>query len=386
MPLRSILSGTRILDLTTNLPGPLATQILGDFGADVIKIESLSGDPIRHYPPFIDNESTLNLLLNRNKRSIAINLKSPEGLDIFYKLVKTCDVIIISFRNPSIEKLRIDFSTLTKINPKLIYCHLTGYNRMSNQAGHDINYLGEAGILNLTGPKKKPIVPGVPIADIGGGSLPTVITVLGGLMKRNTETHEPQFFDISMTEHMIPWLTIAAAEYLANMEDPERELHALSGYVPWYTIYQTKDEGFVTFAPIEDKFWKQFCMAIEREDLLDNQHNLELCEQELPKIFQQRSLREWDTLFKEFKLPGGAILSVKEVLSKNTRLARVNHPVIGQVQVISSPFLNSEQEIHINPAPSLGQHTKELLVELGLKHEIKNLKQTNVILTDSSDT
>ncbi|MHA1444789.1 MAG: CaiB/BaiF CoA transferase family protein, partial [Candidatus Hodarchaeales archaeon] len=241
MPLRSILSGTRILDLTTNLPGPLATQILGDFGADVIKVESLSGDPIRHYPPFIDSESTLNLLLNRNKRSIAINLKSPEGLDIFYKLVKTCDVIILSFRNPSIEKLKIDFSTLSKINPKLIYCHLTGYGRMSNQAGHDINYLGEAGILNLTGPKNKPIVPGVPIADIGGGSLPTVITVLGGLMKRNTETPEPQFFDISMTEHMIPWITIAAAEYLANMEDPERELHALSGYVPWYSIYQTND-------------------------------------------------------------------------------------------------------------------------------------------------
>ena len=109
-------------------------------------------------------------------------------------------------------------------------------------------------------------------------------------------------------------------------------------------------------------------------------------EQELPKIFQQRSLKEWDTLFKEFKLPGGAILTVKEVLSKNTRLTTVNHPVAGPVQIISSPFLNSEQEIHINPAPSLGQHTKELLIELGLKHEVEKLKQANVILTDSSDT
>ena len=268
MPFRSILSGNRILDLTTNLPGPLATQILGDFGADVIKVESLLGDPIRNYPPFIESESTLNILLNRNKRSIALNLKSPEGLDIFYQLVKTCDVIITSFRNPSIEKLKIDFPSLTKINPKLIYCHLTGYRRFNNQAGqdqagHDINYLGEIGILNLTGPKKKPIVPGVPIADIGGGSLPTVITVLGGLMKRNTGYDKPQFFDIAMTEHMIPWLTVAATEYLANLEDPERELHALSGYVPWYTIYQTKDERFVTFVhnvipdPKGGNFWAE---------------------------------------------------------------------------------------------------------------------------------
>ena len=386
MPFRSILSGIRILDLTSNLPGPLATQILGDFGADVIKVESLSGDPIRHYPPFIENETSLNLLLNRNKRSIAINLKSPEGLDIFYQLVKTCDVIIISYRNSSIDKLKIDFATLTKINQKLVYCHLTGYHRFNNQAGHDLNYLGKSGILHISGPKKKPVVPGVPIADIGGGSLPMVITVLGALMKRNTEIPEPQFFDISMTEHMIPWLTVAATEYLANLENPERELHTLSGYMPWYTIYQTKDKKYVTFAPLERKFWNEFCVAIKREDLSDQQFNLKLCEQELPAIFQQRSLKEWDTFFKEFKLPGGAILSIKEVLSKKGRLTTVNHPTAGKVQVISSPFLNTEQEINIRPAPSLGQHTKELLVELGLKHEINKLEQANVIFTDSSDT
>ncbi|MHA1947217.1 MAG: CaiB/BaiF CoA transferase family protein [Candidatus Hodarchaeales archaeon] len=384
MPFRSILTGIRILDLTSNLPGPLATQILGDFGADVIKVESLSGDPIRHYPPFIENDTTLNLLLNRNKRSIAIDLKSTEGLDIFYQLVKTCDVIITSYRNSSIEKLKIDFATLTKINPKLVYCHLTGYHRFNDQAGHDINYLGKSGILHITGPKKKPIAPGVPIADIGGGSLPMVITVLGGLMKRNTETPEPQFYDISMTEHMIPWLTVVATEYLTNMENPSRELHALSGYVPWYTIYQTKDDKFVTFAPIENKFWQQFCLAIERKDLLDQQFNLELCEQELPEIFQQRSLNEWDNLFKEFKLPGGAILSIQEVLSKKGRLTTINHPTVGNVQVISSPFLNSDQENHMKPAPSLGQHTKEILTEIGLKNELERLQQAKVVLFDNS--
>jgi len=325
-------------------------------------------------------------LLNRNKRSIAIDLKSPEGLDILYQLVKTCDVIIISYRNLSIEKLKIDYTTLTKINPKLVYCHLTGYHRFNDQAGHDINYLGKSGILHITGPKRKPVVPGVPIADIGGGSLPIVITVLGALIKHNIEAPEPQFFDISMTEHMIPWLTVVATEYLANLENPERELHTLSGYMPWYTIYQTKDEKFVTFAPLESKFWKKFCLTIERRDLLDQQFNLELCEGELTEIFQQRSLKEWDNLFKEFKLPGGAILSIKEVLSKKGRLTTINHPTVGNVQVISSPFLNSDQENHIKPAPSLGQHTKEILIELGLKHEIKKLEQANIIFTDSSET
>ena len=380
MPLRAILSGIRILDLTMNLPGPLATQILGDFGADVIKVESLVGDPIHHYPPFIGTESTLNILLNRNKRSIAINLKSPKGLSIFYKLVETCDVIVTSFRNSSLEKLKIDYKTLTKINPKLVYCHLTGYHRFNNQAGHDINYLGESGILHITGPKTKPIVPGVPIADIGGGSLPTVITVLGGLMKRNVEPSQPQFFDISMTEHMIPWLTVVATEYLANLEDPERELHTLSGYIPWYTIYETKDDEFVTFATLESKFWKEFCTAIKREDLVDQQFNLELCGQVLPEIFRQKTLNDWELIFKEYNLPAGAILTVKDALSKKKRLTKVNHPSAGQIEVISSPFLNSDQDQHLKPAPSLGQHTKEILLELGLESELENLKQENIIL------
>ena len=377
MPLRTILSGKRVLDLTTNLPGPLATQILGDFGADVIKVESLSGDPIRHYPPFIESESNLNLLLNRNKRSIAINLKSPEGLNIFYELVKTCDVIIIGFLSPSIDKLKIDYSTLIKINPKLIYCHLTGYDQFDHRVGHDINYIEEAGILDLTGPKEKPIVPGVPIADIGGGSLPTVITVLGGLLKR---TDKPQFYNISMVEHLMPWLTIAATEFLSNLENPERELHTLSGYVPWYTIYRTKDNNYITFGPIENKFWRNFCSSIEREDLFNQQFNLELLEKELPAIFQERTLNTWKNLFKEFNIPGGAILSVKESLRNKGRLTNVKHPTAGKIQVISSPFLNQDQKLQIRPAPALGQHTKEILTELGLSHKVESLQDKRIII------
>ena len=198
-----------------------------------------------------------------------------------------------------------DFKTLTKKNSKLIYCHLTGYSDSEDKVGHDLNYIGESGILSLTGPKLKPIVPGVPIADIGGGSLPTVITVLAALLQRSDS---PQYFNVSMVNHLIPWLSIAASEVIAGIGDPERELHPLSGYFPWYRLYQTKDNRYVTFAALEQKFWYRFCKAVERNDLLDQQYNLELCDQELPLIFNQKTEAEWNTFFSKHAMPPLPIL------------------------------------------------------------------------------
>ncbi|PWI47869.1 hypothetical protein CEE45_09505 [Candidatus Heimdallarchaeota archaeon B3_Heim] len=382
MPLRSVLDGIRILDLTTNLPGPLASQILGDFGADVIKVESLVGDPIRHYPPFVDHESQLNLLLNRNKRSIAINLKQKEGLDIFYKLVETCDIVIVGFRPSTVRKLKIEYSVLSKINSKLIYCQLTGYGSTDNRVGHDLNYIGEAGILNLTGPKNYPVVPGVPIADIGGGSLPTVITVLGALLQRKDV---PQYYDISMVEHLLPWLSVVAAEYIAGLGEPERTLHALSGYIPWYGVYQAKDQKFISFAPIESKFWKNFCNAVDRSDLIDKQHNLELCEEELPKIFSLRTTDDWTKLFVRFDIPGGEVLTLDSIFQKKARLTETNHPELGAIKLISSPYLNPKISHDYQVAPSLGEHTREILEEIGMNEDIERLMKKGVIGTNDSE-
>ena len=168
---QSALHPYRVLDLTQG-GCLLCGKLFADLGADVIKIESLDGDPVRYYPPFIDQESYLNFVLNRNKRSLSVNLKTEEGLNVFYKLLKTSNVVIVGFKPSTVKKLKIDFETLAKINPKLIYCHITGYGSSDNRVGHDLNYIGEAGVLYLTGPKESPIVPGVPIADIGAGSLP----------------------------------------------------------------------------------------------------------------------------------------------------------------------------------------------------------------------
>ena len=378
MPLRKVLDGIRVLDLTTNLPGPLASQMLGDFGADVIKIESLTGDPIRQYPPFVNDDSQLNLLLNRNKRSVALNLKQIEGLNIFYKLVTTCDIVIVGFRPLTIKKLKIDFPSLSKVKSNLIYCQLTGYGSTDDRVGHDLNYIGETGILNLTGPKDYPIVPGVPIADIGGGSLPTVITVLGALLQRKDK---PQYFDISMVEHLLPWLSVVAAEYLAGLGEPERTLHALSGYIPWYSVYQTNDKRFVSFAPIESKFWMNFCNAIHRSDLLDKQHNLEFCEKELPEIFRSRTAEEWTQIFTDFDIPGGEVLTLERVFEKKDRLIEMNHPQLGVIQLLSSPYLNPKNTNDYRVAPRLGQHTKEILTELGIVEDIDLLEKKGVLRT-----
>jgi crotonobetainyl-CoA:carnitine CoA-transferase CaiB-like acyl-CoA transferase len=378
MPLRDALQGITILDLTTNLPGPLATQMLGDFGANIIKIESFTGDPVRYYPPFVNDVSQLNLLLNRNKRSLALDLRQKEGLTILHRLVAVADVMIVGFKPSTVIKLGLEFSSLVEINPKLIYCQLTGYGSNDNRAGHDLNYLGEAGILNITGPTEKPVVPGVPIADIGGGSLPTVITVLGALFQRK---NEPQYFDISMVDHLFPWLSVVAAEYLAGLGEPERTLHALSGYIPWYSIYQTKDKRFITFAPLESKFWVNFCHAIQRLDLEEKQHDLELCETILPEIFLSRTTDEWNELFVQFDIPGGEVLTIGEAFKRKGSIQTTKLPELGQIQILASPYMNSNIPLTYQNAPKLGEHTAEILTEIGMESDIARLINEKIVKT-----
>ncbi|MFX1283758.1 MAG: CaiB/BaiF CoA transferase family protein [Promethearchaeota archaeon] len=378
MPLRQSLSGIRILDLTSNLPGPLASQILGDFGADVIKVESLKGDNVRHVPPFIETESVLFLLLNRNKRSIAIDLKTGEGIKLFYELVKTCDVVLEGFRPGTTKRMKIDFNTLKKHKQDIIYCSLIGYDLEDMRSGHDLNYVGETGILDLTGPKDIPTPIGVPIADIGGGSLPAVISILAALLNRK---EVPQFLCVKMTEQLIPWLSVAASTYLAGLGEPQREEHVLSGYNPFYRLYRTKDNRYVSFAPIESKFWHNFCKAIDREDLIGKQFDFDTCNIELPEIFIQKTQLEWTHWFTNNDVPGAPVLSVGEALSVKSRLQELYHSIAGKVSLFASPFLDYNNKVDFRPPPLLGQHTRKILEELGFSDEINQLKQKGIILT-----
>lgn len=385
MPLHESLSGVRILDLTSNLPGPLATQILGDFGADVIKVESPQGDNVRHYPPFIETESVIFLLLNRNKRSFAVNLKTEEGLKLFYELVRTSDVVLEGFRPGTAKRMKINFDTLKSLKHNIIYCSLIGYKSQDTRSGHDLNYVGETGILNITGPKETPTPIGVPIADIGGGTLPTVISILAALVNRKTKA---QNLCVKMTEQLIPWLSVVASTYLAGIGEPQREDHTLSGYNPFYRLYRTKDKNdrYVSFAPLETKFWHNFCKAIGREDLMGKQFDFEMCENILPKIFAQKTQSEWTEWFADNDVPGAPVLSVGEALSVKSRLQRIHHLKAGKIDVIASPFLDQDKGVLIRPPPLLGQHTKEILEEIGYSEDINFLKQQGVIITSEEES
>ncbi len=360
------LDNIRIIDMTYNLPGPFCTQILGDLGADVIKIEHKKGDTVRYYPPFVGGESLFYLLLNRNKRSFCIDITKSKGLEIFYNLIKTADVLIHNFLPRTADRLRVSYEKLKSINPSLIYCSISGYGQegtWQNVPGHDLNYLSQAGILDVTGPKEHPSPPGVQIADIGGGALPAVISILAALIGRAKNGGQGQSFDISMTHHVIPWLTIAAQTYFSDRATPKREEHFLSGYLPFYRLYHTKDDRHISFATLEVKFWNNFCTGLNRIDLMDKFLDFPYLEKELPKIFQERTSDEWEDFFLANHIPGCQILTIPEALNKyKESLFEVEHPTAGKITLFSPVFGTRKDTL---PPPLLGQHSREIMNELG---------------------
>ncbi|HQW09536.1 MAG TPA: CaiB/BaiF CoA-transferase family protein [Steroidobacteraceae bacterium] len=373
------LEGLKVLDLTRLLPGAFCTQLLADYGADVLKIEQPgTGDYNRQFAPIAKKESGSFLLLNRNKRSMTLNLKTGEGRDIFCKLVKEADVIVEGFRPGVMQRLGLGYEALQAVNPRVVYCAISGFGQDGPDAlksGHDLNYMGIAGALQLFGtPGTGPIVPGLSIADVGGGSLMAAFGILTALAARD-RTGKGQFVDISMTDGLVSWLCYHAADYLFAGVEPRGGVQRFLGGAPCYNVYRCADNLHLTLGIIEEHFWHRFCDLIGREDFKSDQWPVgDAAERQfacLREAFAAGSRDHWVQTLVAADLPAGPVNTMEEAfrdpqLVHRRMLQHLEHPVEGRIPQLGFPIKLSDTPGTMRaPPPLLGQHTAAVLRDLG---------------------
>jgi len=372
------LDGVRVLDLSRLLPGPYCTLLLGDLGADVVKVEDPDGgDTLRNLPPSAGESSALFHALNRGKRSVALDLKSEQAVEAFRALVKGADVLVESFRPGVMQKLGLGYESLREINARLVYCSLTGYGADSPlraRAGHDLNYVARSGVLAYGGEPGGPLaMPGVQVADVGGALMAT-ISILAALQER-ARTGLGRFLDISLYESAFAFLHLHLGGRLAmgGQGVPLARGETLNGGLACYRVYRTKDGRFLSVAALEPKFWTAFCSAVGRDDLSDAGWAMgeegARVRGEVEKIVAARTLSEWE-----------AFLAVKDLCCEPVREGDevLRDAAFPKDSVLSIPDPHEGREVaHLRtplrlgepasrPAPSLGEHTDEVLREAGL--------------------
>ena len=373
-----MLNGTRVIDLTNLLPGPFCTLILAEMGAEVIKIESLSGDPLRYVKPQLNGLNELFLRLNQRKRLMALNLKSMAGQEILHNLLSTADVLVEGFRPSTAKRLGLDPVRIREKHPKLIHISINGFGRKSpykERPAHDLNYLGYTGLLtDIT----TPLLP-IQLADIGGGSLWAVIGILAALYEREQSSQRSgTFLDLSILDGIASWLmTINGLTQLLSTNSRNASIK-LDGSEPWYRIYSTKDGKRITFACVEDKFWEIFCRQIDREDLIPQKNDPSL-HQELEKIFLQKDREEWVHELAEVTCLG-PVYSFDEVINDRHFSAQKRFDdKKGFVTVRSLKAIRQSFSINTTDL-ALGKDTKSVLQELGYsKTEIMRLKEQGIL-------
>ena len=387
------LAGVRILDLTRLLPGGYATLLMADLGADVLKIEEPGkGDYIRWTPPIVGEFSAAHIALNRNKRSMTLNLKTDEGRGIFSDMARRADVVIESFRPGVMDRLGVGWDALKALNPGLVYCAISGYGQTGPRAqvaGHDANYIGYAGVLGINGEAgRRPVIPGVQVGDLAGGGMASTIAILAALHKRSS-TGEGDFCDISMADGALSWLTIHAASFNATGSEPRREEMHLSGAHPCYRVYPASD-GFLSVGALEPQFWTALCDAIERPDLADDAFAMGERRQEviaeLEALFSAKTRAEWMKTFEGRDVCVGPVNSFGETFADEQFAARemiFEHdvPGAGAWKHIGNPLkLGSADGSGMRlPPPKMGEHTDGVLAELGMADRSEELRAAGVI-------
>jgi crotonobetainyl-CoA:carnitine CoA-transferase CaiB-like acyl-CoA transferase len=402
LPLENI----RILDIQHWLyPGSNTTWILGDLGADVIDIQmppalkgSSSTEKGQRLPGEEDRRASHHTA-NRNKKSIWLNLKTDEGREIFYKLAKKSDVIMEGFRPGVTKRLGIDYATISKINPRIIYCSLSGYGQdgpYSQLASHDVDYLGMSGALDIVGePDGPPVIPPNLIADWGGGTLYSAIGILTALYAR-TKTGKGQYIDIAYTDGVISMMATIADRYFQTGIAPPRGTAAVRNY-PHSGIYETKDGKYVTFSSGEPGFWGNLARAAGRDDLVnipfvhgrkptkEESARLEEATKAMRQIFLTKTRDEWFTYLKDKNISMGKMLSFDEVARDPQVLHRdmvieLDHPTEGKVKQVGIAVKLSDTPGKVRSMPPhQGENTEEVLTELGYnKKKIDELYQKEV--------
>lgn len=376
-----VLEGIKVLDLSRQFPGPYCTMILSDFGAEVLRIED------RRFQNDLNQWDVM-----RNKRHMTLNLKTDEGRDIFTRLLRNADVMVEGFRPGAAARLGIDYESVKKIRPDIIYCSVTGYGQTgpySHMAGHDLNYISFAGLLELNGEKDgPPVIPPVQIGDIGGG-LNAAIGVLLALFNRE-RTGKGQYIDISMMDAAAGFMFIPFRNWRDMGVEMQRGNMALTGQFPFYSVYETKDGRYFTLAAVENRFWTRICRVMGCEQYSADQicmgERKEEIEGFLRSEFKKKTLEEWYQVFKDEDVCFAKVLKLSDLLNDPQAKAR---NIITEIETgsgekkatIGTVVKLSETPASFSRAPAVfGQHTEEVLAELGYStEEIEKLKNEGIV-------
>lgn len=377
---KGVLEGIRILDFSRLLPAPLTTMWLADMGADVIKIEDpASPDPIRQYPPFLDGQSAYYLAVNRNKRSFTLNLHTSEGKAVFMDLVATADIVVDSFRPGILQKMGLDYDSVSRRYPHIIYLALTGYGQTgssSHRAGHDINYIAEAGILALNGvsSNSQPTIPSVQVADVCG-SYCALSACLLALYNRQ-RTGKGELVDVAMFRAVMPMLTLPYAAYAASSQLPKRGETELSGGLPNYNVYRCSDGNYLALGALEPKFWAGFCQMVQQPDweprLLPSHPTFAQLAEDIAAILATQPMTAWLEQAKIYDICLSPVRTLDEleratsgeVLSDEIPFwVRQTTSTGDNVQSIANPFRMMAYKGWT--APRLGEDNTAILNELG---------------------
>ncbi|WP_302139394.1 CaiB/BaiF CoA transferase family protein [Halomonas alkalicola] len=391
------LERVKVLDISQIMAGPYCTMVLGDMGAEVIKVEKINGgDDSRQMGPYVNDESTCFAQINRNKKSISLNLKEERAREVFYRLAREADVIVENYRPGVTTSLKIDYDTVKAINPGIIYCSISGYGQTgpySHRGGFDLVAQGMSGLMSMTGePGRRPLKTGIAVYDIGGG-ITAVYSILAAYIHK-MNTGEGQHIDIAITECGLPWFTWEAAAYFAEGKVPEPTgwRHRVSA--PYQAIKARN--GYLMLGCANQRTWERFCGdVLERPELMedprfltnfDRGQHVEALEALLETIMAERDVDDWLARCDAAGVPAGPINDFAQAMSDEHYLARemvreVEHPVMGRMKTIGFPSKFSATPSSIRaPAPLFGQHTDEVLGGLGLDaEELAELREAGCI-------